>query len=115
MEEIRLKRNSQLAHLKEVEEALDEKMSALEQKSREEDMKQVEALIRNREQFLEKCRNMRREWQEVFRLRMPVHAKKQLEENVRLRQVYDKATKQLLQVSPLIIVPILRFVWNKGW
>lgn len=99
LEEVRLERNSQMATLKNLEDDLIRKAASLSHRIREEDITKVDTLLRNRDKFVDMCKEVKKEFRQAFKLRLPVYAENQLGENMRLRSVCQEATKDLLQAQ----------------
>ncbi|GBM71732.1 hypothetical protein AVEN_126304-1 [Araneus ventricosus] len=99
LEEVRLKRTSQLTHLKRLEGNLEEKISTELKAKHQDNRTHVNRLLKKRQDFAHYVNSICSDANEAFELSLPVYAKNQLEENIRLRAECQEASENLLAVQ----------------
>ncbi|XP_035232620.1 nuclear mitotic apparatus protein 1-like [Stegodyphus dumicola] len=99
MEELKLKRNSQRAKLKHLEEALEENNANFKVRMKEDELNILSDFLNNKRTFFCLSDSIKKSCDEIFELHLPVYAKNQLKENVRLRSQCERASLGLLKAQ----------------
>ncbi|GIY78799.1 hypothetical protein CEXT_409031 [Caerostris extrusa] len=99
LEEVRLKRNSQLAHLKRVDDNLQVKTNVDRGEKREDNKMHVRNMLQKREEFENLMDNIGSNSMDVFQLSLPVYARQQLDDNIYLRQKCESISEDLLRLQ----------------
>ncbi|GFU63332.1 uncharacterized protein TNCV_247021 [Trichonephila clavipes] len=99
LEDLRQKRSSQLNRLKQVEGNLETKISTDRTENRKDNKAHVHQLLQKREHFERIVDSYCSDSREVFERSLPVYAKCQLEENIRLRMECHGASENLLALQ----------------